>query len=315
MYKNKYLKYKRKYKNFKKQAEQSNIPNKPLPGPYGPHPHSPPLLRPGIPLPGPGMPLLRPGMPLPGPGMPLRLRGPPLLGIPLPSPLSPRLCRYGAACDCPNCKFTHPPGHNIVVKPVVSTRNTPQIHDSAGVLLIHINYNHHGDVVILGKGLSGKLELFYGKSNSGETREQTAAREALEETGCLFKFTGLNIKESVASPDGHHTAFVVRVTGECNTKLFYDNLKQLRLMHAGDSWMETTDLVRISIQNLKNSRILTKNLSNDFSVVDVEGKQYTIFSRDAEFIKSAINNGLATNAHVSNLTRRFANDLHTYEVQ
>jgi hypothetical protein len=170
--------------------------------------------------------------------------------------------------------------------------------------------------VILGKGRSEKLELFYGKSDQGETSKQTAARESLEETAGLFNFKNLDTDASVTSPNGHHTAFIVQVKGDCQTRLFYDNYAQLRKVHAHPSWLETTGLVRVKIKDLVNNGILTKDLSKDFHVVDVRDQPCIIFSRDAEFIRSAIIKHLiGDHARVSKLNYTYTNHLHTYTVQ
>jgi hypothetical protein len=86
-------------------------------------------------------------------------------------------------------------------------------------------------------------------------------------------------------------------------------------VHAPSSWLETTALVRVRIQDLVNNGILTKNLSKDFNVVDVHDRPCIIFSRDAEFIKSAINKHLiGDHARVSELNHTYKNGLHTYNV-
>jgi hypothetical protein len=174
--------------------------------------------------------------------------------------------------------------------------------------------------VILGKSKvrSEKLELFYGKSDQGETAKQTAARESLEETAGLFNFENLDTDASVTSPNGHHTAFIVQVKGDCQTRLFYDNYAQLRKARADPSWLETTDLVRVKIKDLVNNGILTKELSKDFHVVDVHNQPCIILSRDAEFIRSAIDEnfiGDHARVRVSELKRTYTDGLHTYTVQ
>jgi hypothetical protein len=183
---------------------------------------------------------------------------------------------------------------------------------SCGTIIIDDSYNRRNgktcQAIFLGlNSNTGMYELFYGKRDRTDiTEESTALRETREESGNMFVFTRdvYNDKYRVSSTDSQHHAYVVRVNaprGGIQSSVFTTNQQILKRNNAPYEWTELSDITRIDITDAINFNILS-HISGDFRMIDVYGKSIVIFSRDAEFIASALRQSLNVRGDVNQLS-------------
>ena len=183
---------------------------------------------------------------------------------------------------------------------------------SCGTIVIDDSYRRRngktGQAIFLGLNpCTGMWELFHGKRDRHDASEEaTAARETREETGNMFVFSHRVYADNckVSSRNAHHHAFVVRVCaprGGLHRSVFAKNRAILKKNNAPGKWRELTDMTRIDITDAINANILAHTVG-EFKMCDVYGNPITIFSRDAEFIASALRKGMHASANVHQLS-------------
>ncbi len=183
---------------------------------------------------------------------------------------------------------------------------------SSGTIIIEELYNRKDgkicQAIFLGQNKSsGMFELFYGKKDSIDLSEvETASRETREESGNMFLLSKhvYNEKYKVSSSNLDHHAYVVRVNaphGGIQSSVFGKNQMILSSNGAPYEWRELSMITRIDISDAIRAGILYHTKGN-FSMVDVYGHKINIFSRDAEFISSALKSKMNMKGNIYQLT-------------
>ena len=177
---------------------------------------------------------------------------------------------------------------------------------SAGCIVVEENYRskrtgRRSQAIFLGYSSHRNCwELFYGKTDLTDSSPFcTATREAREESGNLFDFsrTPYDPSSLVTSHNGRHHAMVIRVAGPHRTGIqsrdFATNLAQLKANGAPKEWREMTAITRIFIDEATIFGIMVyDSRRGNFCMDDVNGNRIEIFSRDAEFIRDMIRQGM-----------------------
>lgn len=183
---------------------------------------------------------------------------------------------------------------------------------SSGTIIIDDAYNRRNgktcQAIFLGLNPNtGIYELFYGKRDRiDNSAESTALRETREESANMFVFSSrvYNDKYKVCSSNAHHHAFVVRVSaprGGIKSSVFVKNYQTLKKNKAPCEWTELAGITRIDINDAINSNILS-HTRGDFKMFDVYGNSINIFSRDVEFIASALRKSMHMRGDVHQLS-------------
>ena len=182
---------------------------------------------------------------------------------------------------------------------------------SCGTIIIDDSYNRRNgrtcQAIFLGLNPNtGMFELFYGKRDMSDiSEESTAIRETREESCNMFVFSPdvYNNKYKVTSSDSQHHAYVVRVNAHrgINSSVFDTNQQILKMNSAPYEWTELSSITRIDITDAINFNILS-HTKGDFRMVDVYGNSIVIFSRDAEFIATALRQSMHVRGDVNQLS-------------
>jgi hypothetical protein len=146
----------------------------------------------------------------------------------------------------------------------------------AGILLLE---NYHGKPYITLFGKKGGLyEDLGGRSDPGESSEETAYREAREESCNLIQITPLYLAK--------HGKFVIHKQYKCfimyvsnlSYRDYMKNAYQVHTLCKHNTWKETNDMTRIPLKNILE--MLNTNI-----VIDIFGKHIRIRDRTIKMLE------------------------------
>jgi len=165
--------------------------------------------------------------------------------------------------------------------------NAQMVH-GAGILVVEF-YNNMQVVTLFGKKKYPYSDLG-GKIEKGDSVEETACREAQEESANLLTIKPKLINQ-IAIPIlvNTYVAYILYITG-LSSKDYKANVKQIFKTCESKHWKETNRMIRVPLANM----IDAANRSLNY-VYDIEGKTREIRGRTLAIVKNSILNlqGLA----------------------
>jgi hypothetical protein len=152
----------------------------------------------------------------------------------------------------------------------------------AGIFIVENNNNNLVAILFGNKG--HEYSELGGVIDPGETPEETASREAKEESANLIQIKPHELKQ-ISIPILHHKymSYIIYIN-KISARDYYHNVKLVFGKCKPHVWKENSSMVRIDLQNLIQNSMANKNIMKD-----IDGNLIRVRDRTIGIVKKAIN--------------------------